>query len=69
MAEDNATLNRSLVVRMSEAEMDRIAMLQKWLEERYEEKLGKGIRVTQRMVILEALDSLEKRKNELGRPR
>lgn len=65
MVDDSASLTRSLVVRMSEADMARIASLQEWLQERK----GKTVRVTQKTVILEALEELEKRRKELERPR
>lgn len=63
MPEDNA--NRTLVVRLTEQDWQRIASLQDWLRGRYSDK----VRITQKTVILEALDALEKRRNELERPR
>jgi len=65
MADDNASLTRSLTVRMSQEDMDRIESLRDWLQERK----GKSVRVSQRTVILDALEELEKRRKELERPR
>jgi len=50
---------------MSEEDMQRVEDLKDWLQE----KKGKTVRVSQRTVILEALDALEKRRSDLERPR
>ena len=65
MADDTASLTKSLTIRMSEEDMQRVEDLKDWLQE----KKGKTVRVSQRTVILEALDALEKRRSDLERPR
>jgi hypothetical protein len=65
MADDTASSNRILNVRMSQADMDRIKSLRDWLQERK----GRTVRVSQKTVILEALEELEKRRKELDRQR
>lgn len=69
MQEDTVSgaLNRNLTIRVSEQELARIEELRQELErERYADS---HIRVTQRIVILEALDALVWRNQERKRKR
>ena len=65
MSEDSATLDANLNIRMRRSDLERIERL----KERVQQRMGGGVRVSQRTVILEALDALEKRYADLERKR
>jgi hypothetical protein len=62
---DDDKLTEQLNVRMSAADMALLEELQKALQER----APRGVKVTQRMVILEALDALQTRERDRKRKR
>jgi len=65
MPDDNATLDVNLNIRMRRTDLERIERLKEILQER----MGEAVRVSQRTVIIEALDALERRVRDWERKR
>lgn len=65
MPDESASTKRTLIVRLDDDDWRLLESLQTWLQGRAD----KRTRITQKRVIQEALDALEKRRSELERPR
>lgn len=59
--EEDQPINKRISVRMSDEEMERAERLRKRLEQHiHATKYGGGMRVTQKTLVIEALEALEK---------
>lgn len=70
MSDDSMTkATRHFNLRLTDEELARIERLQERLQERITARAGVNVRVSQKMVFMEALDALETKLDDLARKR
>lgn len=70
MSDNEATTaNRRLTIRVTNEELARIDALQEALQNRLKAKTGISVKVSQKTVVMDAIEALEKELAEYSRPR